>query len=103
MQTPILTSTASHPTQSLSVQTPKLPRPLSYSSVSSLGSNASLSLLPEGDVEEVTEEGLRHAELKLEARCVLAFSMSIHAVASGQAKVNWEAQISCTSFCRMGY
>ncbi|KAG8748870.1 hypothetical protein FRC12_013749 [Ceratobasidium sp. 428] len=66
MSTPILTPTASHP--SLPTQTPQRPRPLSYSSVSSLSSNGSLMMLPEGDVEEVTEEGVRHAELKLEAR-----------------------------------
>ncbi|KAG9127979.1 hypothetical protein FRC07_006573 [Ceratobasidium sp. 392] len=68
MSTPILTPAASHPSRALSAQTPQRPRPLSYSSVSSLGSNASLMMLPEGDVEEVTEEGVRHADLKLEAR-----------------------------------
>ncbi|QRW00394.1 choline kinase, cytoplasm [Ceratobasidium sp. AG-Ba] len=69
MPTPILTPTASHPSKSLSAQTPQRPRPLSYSSVSSLASNAtSIMMLPDGDVEEVTEEGVHHADLKLEAR-----------------------------------
>ncbi|KAG8746728.1 hypothetical protein FRC10_004032 [Ceratobasidium sp. 414] len=68
MSMPILTPTASHPSRALPAQTPQLPRPLSCSSVSSLASNASLLMLPEGDVEEVTEEGVRHADLKLEAR-----------------------------------
>lgn len=68
MQTPIITPAPSHPTsRTLSAQ-PRLPRPLSYSSVSSVESNSSLQFLPEGDVEEVTVEGLHHADLKLEAR-----------------------------------
>ncbi|KAG9074245.1 hypothetical protein FRC06_010815 [Ceratobasidium sp. 370] len=68
MSTPILTPTAPHPSGALPAQPPQRPGPLSCSSVSSLGSNASLIMLPEGDVEEVTEEGVRHADLKLEAR-----------------------------------
>ncbi|CAE6416993.1 unnamed protein product [Rhizoctonia solani] len=69
MPTPVLMSTASHTASGLPVQGKPRPRPISsYSSVSSLGSSSSLLLLPEGDVEEVTEEGVRHADLKLEAR-----------------------------------
>ncbi|CAE6468661.1 unnamed protein product [Rhizoctonia solani] len=70
MQASMLTPTASHPTSGLPTENKSHHRPpiSSYSSVSSIGSNSSLLLLPEGDVEEVTEEGLRHADLKLEAR-----------------------------------
>ncbi|KAG8688100.1 hypothetical protein FRC11_006063, partial [Ceratobasidium sp. 423] len=69
MQTPILTPTASHPTSGLPVQGKQHSRPISlYSSVGSIDSSSSLMLLPEGDVEEVTEEGVRHADIKLEAR-----------------------------------
>ncbi|KAF8758972.1 Choline/ethanolamine kinase [Rhizoctonia solani] len=69
-QASMLTPTASHPTSGLPTENKSHHRPpiSSYSSVSSIGSNSSLLLLPEGDVEEVTEEGLRHADLKLEAR-----------------------------------
>lgn len=98
MNTPILTSTASHPSRSLS-QTPKRPVARSYSSVSSMGSNSSLSLLPDGDVEEVTEEGVRHAELKLEARCVPASRIFVHATVSGHAKVYSQTQIDYVSPC----
>ncbi|KAJ1310183.1 hypothetical protein OPQ81_006927 [Rhizoctonia solani] len=69
MQTSLLAPKASHPTAGLPTQGKPHPRPQSfYSSVSSIGSSSSLLLLPEGDVEEVTEEGLHHADLKLEAR-----------------------------------
>ncbi|CUA72445.1 choline kinase [Rhizoctonia solani] len=69
MESPILTPIAPHPTHGLPIQNKAHSRPISiYSSVSSIGSNSSLLLLPEGDVEEVTEEGVHHAELKLEAR-----------------------------------
>ena len=100
MHTPILTPTASHPPRTLS-QTPKRPVAHSFSSVSSMGSNSSLSLLPDGEVEEVTEEGVRHAELKLEARCVLASRIFAHATLSAQPKVYSEAQINCASSCRI--
>ncbi|CAE6420162.1 unnamed protein product [Rhizoctonia solani] len=69
MESPILTPTLSHPTHGLPIQNKAHSRPISlYSSVSSIGSSSSLLLLPEGDVEEVTEEGVHHADLKLEAR-----------------------------------
>lgn len=84
MQTSKLTLTASHSSQPVSGQTP---RPL-HSSASQPDSNTSSSLLPNVDATGITEEDLRHAEVKLEAKCVLDFGISMHAVGFGHMRVD---------------